>query len=246
MLIQAYLEQLIGKLEEVKATQSEAIAQAADLIAQAISDGHALYVFGCSHSSLPTQDVFYRAGGLVLVNHIFAPGLTLDIRPPTFTSEMERVSGFAQVVLNRYPVQAGDVMVLVSVSGRNAVPVEMASEAKERGMRLIVLTGLSYTQSVSSRHPSSRKAYEFADVVIDNLSLQGDTILQAEGLQQRFCSTSGAIGSAIMQALIAAAVERLLAKGITPPIFSSGNVDGGMEHNDRILNEWRDRIFYMR
>ena len=107
MLAIKYLEGVMEFLKRIKETQQENIEAAAERISQAIIEGHTLYAFGCSHSSLPVEDIFYRAGGLMLVNPIFAPGLSLDVRPPTFTSNMERLEGYGEMLLERVPIKKG-------------------------------------------------------------------------------------------------------------------------------------------
>jgi uncharacterized phosphosugar-binding protein len=161
------------------------------------------------------------------------------------SSEIERLSGYARILLDNSPIQENDVLILVSVSGRNAVPIEMAQLAKERGIKVIGVTSRTYAGSVTSRHPSGRKMHEFADVVLDNKVDKGDAVLQAEGLPVKFCPASGVTSIAILQSLVATAVESLLARGYTPPIFVAGNVDGSAEHNARLIAENRDRVFYL-
>ncbi len=240
-----YLEQAIDFLQRILETQLDRIEEAADVISQAIIDGHSLFGFGCTHSSLPIEDIFYRAGGLMLVNPIFAPGLSLDIRPPTFTSKLERLEGYAQLVLDRTPAKAGDVLILVSVSGRNPVPVEMAKAAKVKGMTVIGVTSMAYTTAFPSRHSSGKKMYEYADVVIDNQAPPGDAVLEVEGLPQKCCPISGITSIAVLHALVAETVERLIAKGFTPPVYLASNAEGGDEWNARLLEEFKDRIFYL-
>ena len=112
-------------------------------------------------------------------------------------------------------------------------------------MKVIGLTSLAYTNAVSSRHPSGKKMYEYADVVLDGKIDPGDAVLEAEGVPQKFCPVSGAINAAILQAVIAATVELLLERGITPPVFLAANVEGGDEYNKKLLEEYKDRIFYL-
>jgi len=245
MLAIKYLEGVMEFLKRIEETQQGNIEAAAERISQAIIEGHNLYAFGCSHSSLPVQDIFYRAGGLMLVNPIFGPGLTLDVRPPTFTSSMERLEGYGALLLERVPIKEGDVLIVVSVSGRNAVPIEMARAAKERGMIVIAVTSMEYTTQVSSRHSSGRKMYEFADVVLDNQAPRGDAILELAGVPQKFCPVSGITSTAILHALMAETVEKLVAKGFTPPVYLAANVEGGQEWNARLLKEYEGRILYM-
>jgi len=245
MLAIKYLEGVMEFLKRIEETQQGNIEAAAERISQAIIEGHNLYAFGCSHSSLPVQDIFYRAGGLMLVNPIFGPGLTLDVRPPTFTSSMERLEGYGELLLERVPIKEGDVLIVVSVSGRNAVPIEMARAAKERGVIVIAVTSMEYTTQVSSRHSSGKKMYEFADIVLDNQAPRGDAILELAGVPQKFCPVSGITSTAILHALMAETVEKLVAKGFTPPVYLAANVEGGQEWNARLLKEYKDRILYM-
>ncbi len=244
MLAKEYLEKASAILKKIEESQLGKIEEAAEIISQAIVDGHMLFAFGCSHSSLPVQEIFYRAGGLMLVNPIFGPGLSLEDFPPTFTSKMERLEGYGRLLLDRLPTKAGDVLLLVSVSGRNAVPVDMAMAAKEKEMKVIGLTSMEYTTSVSSRHSSGKRMYELVDVVIDNPVPAGDAILEVEGVPQKICPISGVTSCAILHALIAATVEKLLAKGFTPPVHLAANVPGGDEYNKRLRVEYKDRMLY--
>lgn len=245
MLSKVYLKKVGEILKRIDREQSTKIEEAAEIICQAIIAGRKLFAFGCSHSSLPVQDIFYRAGGLMLVNPIFGPGLSLEVFPPTLTSQMERLEGYGGLLLDKVPIEAGDVLILISISGRNAVPVDMALRAKEKGMKVIGLTSLEYSTSFSSRHNSGKKMYELVDVVIDNPVPPGDALLELKGVPQKFCPASGVTSSAILHALIAEAIEKLVNRGFTPPVFLAANVEGGDEYNKKMLTQYRDRILYL-
>lgn len=241
-----YLDKAIQLLSRIRDEEQGALDQAANLMAEAVEQGHCLFAFGCTHSSLPIQDIVYRAGGLMLVNPIFGPGISaLDVQPSTISSALERLPGFAQVILDNSPAKAGDVLILVSVSGRNAVPVELAAAAKERGLKVIGVTSREYSEAVTSRHPSGKKMHDFADVVLDNKAPKGDAILEDPGVPQKFSPVSGVTSTALLQALVSATIEALLKHGVTPPVFLAGNVDGGSDYNARLIKENRDRIFYI-
>jgi uncharacterized phosphosugar-binding protein len=245
-LFQSYLAKVIDLLHQISDEEGPAAEQAAVLIADAIESGHNIFAFGCTHSSLPIQDLVYRAGGLMLVNPIFGPGIAaLDIRPATLSSGIERLSGYARAILNSTPIKNGDVLILVSVSGRNAVPVEMAQLAQERGIKVIGLTSRAYSGAVTSRHPSGKKMHDFADIVLDNKVDKGDAVLSAEGVPQKFCPASGVTSTALLHALVGATIQELLNRGITPPVILAANVDGGAEYNARLFKKYKDHIFYM-
>jgi len=193
VLSDTYLNGLIKLLNQIRDEETEGLEKAALLLADAVENGNRIFGFGCTHSSLPIQDLVYRAGGLILVNPIYGPGIdSLNVRPAKMTSSFERLEGYAKVLLDNYPIQAGDVLILVSVSGRNAVPVEMAKIASERGIKIIGITSYEYTKNVGSRHPSGKKMYEFADVVLDNKVPKGDAMVEAEGFPVKFTPVSPA------------------------------------------------------
>lgn len=245
-LITEYLEQVQGLLARVQDEEQEPMARAAELLADAVVGGQRIFAFGCTHSALPVQDIVYRAGGLMLVNPIMGPGITsLETRPTTLTSAMEKLEGYADALLDASPIEQGDVVIVVSVSGRNAVPIEMVQSAKQRGLKVIALTSMAYSSSVESRHPSGARVYELADVVLDNKVGVGDAVLELEGVPQRFSPASGVTSTAILHAVVSGAIERVVAAGVEPPVFLAANVDGGAEYNARLTAEHRDRIFFL-
>jgi len=245
-LFQSYISSVIALLQRVASEEEPAVQKAAELMADAVAGGGNIFAFGCTHSSLPIQDLVYRAGGLMLINPIFGPGIAaMDTRPATLSSEIEKLPGYARALIDNTPLKAGDALILVSVSGRNAVPVEMAQLAQQRGVKVIGLTSRAYSEAVSSRHPTGKKMHDFADVVLDNKVDKGDAVLHAEGMPQKFCPASGVTSIAILQALVAATIQELLRRGIVPPVFLAANVDGGKEYNARLLEQYKDHIFYL-
>lgn len=242
-----YIDIIIQMLRRIQEEEAESLQQAAVLLADAIENGQRIFAWGSTHSATTMQDIYARAGGLMLINAIFAPGLeALQTRPITLATAMERMTGYAELVLDAQPIKLGDVIIVVSVSGRNAMPIEMAKIARERGLKVIAVTSLIYSDAVESRHPSGKKMYEFADVVLDNKAVKGDALLQAEDAPQPFAPGSGVTGPAILQAMVAATVEELLARGIEPPLFLAANVEGGDEYNQRMFEKYSDRIFYVK
>jgi uncharacterized phosphosugar-binding protein len=148
-------------------------------------------------------------------------------------------------VLERYVINDGDVMIIASNSGRNSVPVEMAIAAKARGLTVIALTSLQHSQSQASRHPSGRRLFEIADIVLDNCGVVGDAALEIEGIPGRIGATSTVIGAALLHALIYRVVQKMMAKGIEPDITISANVDGSDAHNRPLFAQYRDRLRHL-
>ncbi len=240
-----YIDNVNDCLTRAWSLGAESIDHAADLICEATKAKKNVYAFGCSHAGILAEEIFYRSGGMVTVNPIFFPGFMLNTRPVTMTSMLERLPGLAKIIFSENKLSAGDVLIIHSVSGRNTVPVEMAEEAARNGVHTIAITNLEYSTSVTSRAPSGKKLYEVCDIVIDNCGCVSDAAVKLDGLPERIGPTSTAVGAALLNALVIEAVEKLLAQNVVPPVFMSANIDGGTEHNARILSEYKDNIFYM-
>ncbi len=236
MLAKKYLDKGFDLLEWLRDTQLGNIEQAAEMIAQAVADGHTFYAWGGPHSSLPVQDIFLRAGGLTIVNAVFTPGMCLEVGPIRFTSFLERAEGLGRGFFGYIGAEPGDVILLVSTSGRNPFPIEMAMSAQEADLKVIGMTSMAYTNSVTSRHSSGKKMHEYCDIVLDNLTVPGDAILEDERVPQKVGPTSGWMGCLILQALMAEVAERLAEKGITPPIGVAANIDRQEEYRQYIYD----------
>ncbi|GAA0302826.1 SIS domain-containing protein [Streptomyces polychromogenes] len=240
-----FFDAAIGLLERVRDEEGARIAEAGTVIAEAVAAGHRLFAFGAGHSSLPAQDVVYRAGGLALMNFLAVPGTAgVDVMPATLGSALERVDGLAGAVLDSSPASEGDVLVVISLSGRNALPVEMAMNARALGLKVIGVTSVAYATETKSRHVSGTFLKDHCDIVLDSKIAVGDAELTADGIDAPFAPASTVVTSAIMQAVMAAAAGELAARGVEPPLLRSGNVDGGHEWNGRVMREYGDRIFF--
>lgn len=240
-----YFDAAIALLRRVRDEESAAIHAAATAVADAIAAGNRVFVFGAGHSSLPAQDVVYRAGGLALVNLLAVPGVTgVDVMPATLGSALERVEGLAGATLDTSPARAGDVLFVISLSGRNTLPVEMAQNARALGMKVVAVTSVAYAEQTRSRHASGTFLKDNSDVVLDSKIAVGDAELTDEDIPAPFAPASTVVTSALMQAVMATAATDLARRGVTPPMIRSGNVDGGHEWNGRIFEEYRERIFF--
>ncbi|MER7789974.1 SIS domain-containing protein [Streptomyces sp. NPDC097640] len=242
-----YFDAAIGLLRRVRDEEAGNIGAAGALIAETVVAGGRLFAFGAGHSSLPAQDVVYRAGGLALMNLLPVPGMVgVDVMPATLGSALERVDGLAGVVLDNSPVRAGDVLFVISLSGRNPLPVEMAMHARALGLKVIGVTSVAYTTATTSRHSSGSFLKDHCDVVLDSKIAVGDAELSADGVGAPFGPASTVVTSALMQAVMATAAGELAERGIDPPMLRSGNVDGGHDWNRQIMADYGDRIFYQR
>ncbi|URM90964.1 SIS domain-containing protein [Streptomyces sp. MRC013] len=246
-LADRFLDAAIGLLRRVRDEEAAPIAAAGAAVADTVAAGGRLFAFGAGHSSLPAQDVVYRAGGLALMNLLAVPGAAgVDVTPVTLGSALEHVAGLAAAVLDSSPARAGDLLVVVSLSGRNALPVEMAAGARERGLKVVGVTSAAYAEGTRPRNASGTFLRDHCDIVLDSKVAVGDAELAHEGVGAPFAPASTLVAGALMQAVVAAAAGELVRRGIEPPLLRSANVDGGREWNDRVMAEHADRIFYRR
>jgi uncharacterized phosphosugar-binding protein len=229
-LAQTYLVEIRRLLDNVQQTQMENILRASDVVAQAIAGGHSIWVFGAGHSHMLAEELFVRAGGLAGVQAIFEPSVMLH-EDVWRASALERQEGLAAQMLSKYELKKGDVLIVASNSGRNALPIETAMIAKDRGLTVIALTSLAHSRSVASRHSSGKRLLDVADIVLDNGCPAGDAILEVKGSDAKACGTSTILGATVLNTVMAGAIDRLLEMGITPPIFISANLDGTDDRN---------------
>ncbi len=229
---QEYYSKVTEILAKVSDTQMDKIQQAAETVADSIADGKILYLLGGGHSLMVAAEAYHRAGGLAPV----------DIIHDKSFGRAERCQGYAKQLLDWYNPAAGSVVVIISNSGRNALGIETALECRERGVKTIAVTSLDHSKAADSRHPSGKRLFEIADVVIDNCGILGDAILDVEGVMGKICPTSTISGALIVDMIMAQVVQNLVDRGLTPPVFISANVDGGDEHNKKVFAKYQHLI----
>lgn len=239
-MLNSYYNKLLAVLGEIKDTQNERIMATAETVAETIKNDGIIYIFGCGHSHLLGLDCFYRAGGLVNVSAMLDTDLMLH-NGAAKSSKMEKMSGIAESIFERYCITQKDVIIVISTSGKNAVPVEMAKVAKAHGIKTI---------GICSSHYFSAKAKEEmlhgnCDIYIDNCVPYGDAVMDITNADTKMGSLSTAAGSFILQALLLEAAEKAAKEGAKVPIYKSGNVEGGGEFNKKLIAEYMPRIKHL-
>lgn len=238
-----YLETL-QDLQNSLLNEGAAIEQAAGMLAECIGNGGLVHVFGSGHSHMMAEEVFYRAGSLMAFNAM------LDINLTSFgtlrAGEVERTEGYAPIILNSFRVAAGEVVIVVSNSGINPVPIDLAIEAGKLGAKTIAMTSAEAYANAKSRHSSEKKLAEVCDLTIDSHVPEGDAILSFDGLPSKVAASSTALGAALLNMLIAQTVDVMLERGYKVPALVSMNVPGGDEHNRALIEEYAPRLRMMR
>lgn len=239
-----YMNKVQQLLTVVEDEERGSIDQTISLLVQATVEKHSIYIFGASHAGILSEEMFYRAGGMMTINAIFGREVMLDRKPITFTSKMERLEGYGTALASTVDFKPGDVLILHSVSGRNPIIIDLGIAAKAKGVKIVALTNLTYSKSVTSRHSSGKRLFEIADVVIDNHGDIGDATCTI-GAEQKVGPTSTVIGASILNTIVVAVNEQLVKDGIKePPIFYSANLDGGDQLNKQLYDEYKNAIHY--
>ncbi len=237
-----YFKENVDKvLNGVWETEKEKIIEAGEKVADSVEKGGIIQTFGTGHSHLVAEEIFYRAGGLAPVNAMLEPSLTghQQVTKSEFT---ERMEGWGEIILNYHEPSSNDIIIVISNSGRNSAPIEVAWEAQNRDLPVVAILSRDYCENISSRHSSGKKLSDVADIVIDNGSSLGDANVKLSGLDIPVGPTSNISALFIIQAVVITAIDKLLERDIKPPVFLSGNLDEGRAYNEKLLKKYWDRI----
>lgn len=236
-----YANGVIQKIMQSISTQTEKLDQSSRYLASSVEQGGVLHVLGSGHSHMIAEEMFYRAGGPVFVNPILDTGLMLHDGTSKST-RLERLSGYAETIMEDINFRKKDVILIVSNSGRNILPVEAALYAKEMGVFTLSISSFAHSHAVESRHPSGSRLSEITDIALDNCGEVGDALLKIEGLGERYGPTSSAVGIVLVQTLLSMTIENLVTNGVNPPLMRSANLDGSDEINREIIQKYVERI----
>lgn len=240
-MIHTYFKRISELLQHVETKEIQAMNQAAEKIAASIQSEGIIHVFGCGHSHILAEEVYYRAGGLAVIHPIFDEDVMLH-KDAVRASVLERKSGYAENFMGNQPIRRGDIMIVVSTSGRNPVPIDVALLAKEKDAYIIGISSSVYAETQTSRHESGKFLKDVVDLQIDNHVPLGDAILKHDGVAVPFAPSSTVIGAAIVNSIIAQAIANVAEKGMEPPVLLSGNIDQADERNKKLMEEYYLRL----
>lgn len=244
-----YLDIIKNNLEKILLEERENIEKASDLISEKIVEGRLLYIFGTGgHSIMAGEELFKRAGGLALISPIFFPGVSL-VTGLSSNTRVERVQGIAEFVMEPHELEEGDVLIISNAAGLNALTIDAALVAKKKGVTVIGIVSKEFANNVpaghEARHPSNKNLHEVSDICIDLKVPLGDAVIAIEGLEQKTAPISTINISFVLHSLIIRVIEKLLQKGIQPPVWRSANIPGGTEYNENISKKYRHLIKHL-
>ena len=235
-----YYEKVIAHLDKIQREEADRISEAALWFSERICSDNIIHTFGTGHSHMIGLELFVRAGGLANVNSML-DSTVLTHEGSRRSAEIERIPGMAKIIWDQHKVSKEDLIIVISNSGRNAMPIEMALLAADYGIQVIAITSLTQSKKYPSRHSSGKKLYELADIVIDNHVPSGDGLMTIAGnLTGPASSISGMF---IVNAIATEAMKIAGEKGVKLPIYFSQNIDG--YSNDELYSLYEDRIKHL-
>lgn len=212
------------------------IERAAESVIRTLESGSLVHVFGSGHSHMVAEEMFERAGGLLGINAMLEPSVMPHSKLGSF---IERQGGVGKIIFDYYvphPVKM-DTMIVISNSGRNPLPIEIALSAKDEGMTVVAITSLSHSRAFASKHTSGRKLFEVSDIAIDTHVPAGDSSISISG-NISVAPLSTVAGVCIANELVRRTVIRMIRDGKSPPVLRSGNLDGSSEHNATLMKRY--------
>lgn len=236
----SYFSEIITLLSEVEREAKEPIEKTAAQVAERLGNGGIIQLFGSGHSQLIAQEGFYRAGSLAPVKPISIGPLMLH-EGALLSSKNEKDPDFSKTFISQLDIRPEDVVIVISNSGRNPVPIEIAQYAASQGAYTVSIQSLLYTEGEHpSRHNSGKRLEAMSSAVLDTKVPPGDGILKINEVQ---CGPASSVtGNALLHSLFCEVVLCMTENGVEPPVFKSGNLDGNTEHNDALVAHYSDRI----
>ncbi len=232
--IETYFNQAGSNLSRVLEEGSGEMQAVAEIWADAIMQDRLTYTFGSGHSRFIAGELYWRAGGMASVMMINDP----------MSGSAERLEGVAEVILKRYDIQSGDLLFVISNSGINPLPLEMALEGRKAGAVVIAVTNVAQSQQSQSRHSSGQRLFEVASHILDTRVPFGDAVvpLEVNSSTWHVAPVSTLVSVAMLNAVVAETAHILVSRGVTPPVLVSANVPEGDENNRHLCDKYWQRL----
>ena len=239
-----YLRRIHELLDLIMEREGAAIERAAGWMAESLGQGGVVHFFGSGHSHMVAEEVFHRAGSLLPLNPLLDANLTfLGHLNATL---LERTSGYGAVVINSQDIRAGEVVFVISNSGVNPVPVEVALAARARGARTVSLSSIGTYADVPARTMSGQKLSDVVELAIDTHVPQGDALVRVEGIESAVGGASSIIGMAVVNAIVVEAAAVMVRNGHEPPVIPSMNVPDGDQKMEKLVEQYGARLPLLR
>lgn len=250
LLAKQWLDNARGIMSKIEETQTENIQKAAALMADSIEAGRWVHTFGCGHATLPIEEMYPRIGGFVGFHPMCELPLTFFTR---ITGEMgvhqfvflERVEGYGREIMKGYNFDPRDTMWLFSHTGINNVNIDVALDAKEKGMKVVVFGSAAEAKGKTTRHSSGKTIFDIADLVVDTCVPIQDASVDLKNHQDKIGPLSTMAFVTCVWMTVTTVAEILADRGVKLYIHPSHNVPGDTTAKERLedcLHEYKKRI----
>ena len=241
-----FLEKAVELLKKVRDGQAENVDKASDLMVGAIEKDELIHVYGGGgHTTLVMGEMFFRAGGLANINPIMETGLSVFNQALKYL-ELERTVNYGSSIVKYYRVKPGEVFIIFHNIGINPATIDAAMEAKKCGAKVIAISSSYWQNGMPAdhfiRHPNKKNLFDIADICIDDYNPVGDSLLKIDGCDIPFAPVSNIVDFYIAHWLEIETIKKCVAKGITPPIWSSANTPGGDQINAEYIKKYLPRV----
>jgi uncharacterized phosphosugar-binding protein len=245
-LCASYLASTQSLMQRILAEERDATDRAAARLADQIEADRLVYIYGPGgHSNLASQEVFFRAGGLMHFSAILDEG-TLLSSGALRSMAIERTPGYGKLVIANQRLGEGDLLILVNAYGINAALIDAALEARRRGVFIIGVSSREHASNTSAdhpaRHPTRQNLHDVVDIAIDTKVPIGDAVLRVDGMGENIAAVSTFANAFALNCLVIRTVAKLVERGVEPPVWRSGNAPGGDEANARFISRFHDRV----
>ena len=231
----AYFAQSTALLAQAREANAPTLKKLGAVIGQSVAAGGVIHTFGSGHSEVIAREIIGRAGGLVCVSGLYDPT----------GGFVENMVGYGTKIAERYDRQygllAGETIIVISNSGKNSSPIEVALYAKQKQMTVVGLTCVAMSKTAATVHPGGKKLHEVVDYVLDNNGTPGDSIVDL-GDGTKTGPTSTLVGAMLLNLLSLEVTDWLKAHGHTPPILRSQNLPGAIEYNRELGKRYKRRL----
>lgn len=250
MLAKIWLENARNVMGNIEASQMENIQKAAEVMADSIACGRWVHTFGCGHATLPIEEMYPRIGGFVGFHPIVELPLTFFTN---ITGQMgvhqfiflERVEGYGKEIMKGYDFDARDTMWIFSHTGINSVNIDVALEAKKKGMKLVVFGSAAEAEGKKTRHSSGKNIFEIADVVVDTCAPVEDASVPLKNHPDKIGPVSTMAFITAVWMTVTTVAEILADRGVKLFIHPSHNAPGAVDTKvrlDEALAEYKRRV----
>ena len=241
-----YFAATTGLMQQILDTEPDAVAAVADTLADQIEADRLVHVYvSGGHSNLASQEVFFRAGGLMHVSAILDEG-TLLSSGALRSMAIERTPGYGRIVIDDASLGADDVLILVNAYGINAALIDAALRARELGVTTIGVSSREHADATApdhpARHPSGKNLHEVVDLHVNTHVPIGDALIQVKGALEKSGASSTFANSFTLNWIMLETLQRLADRGVEVPMWRSGNAPGGDEANQRFIARFKGRV----